>query len=336
MRDTMAEDYDAPTELTLIQQQRVTRLTDVIVYAADWGENGAAGWVYCPSGSPQGVNPAGHRWCRQQELHFNLNSRYGIFFGDDASRDHVTCHELGHTIGLRHWGNPPQTDGPEVGETCMNSNTPDGPTHLHQIDIDHINAYSYRHARPPRHLLLEDGPDGPRRRDRLTPWVGRLEATEIEAPTSLTDLVDTSDAVVSGRVIAVVPGREFGSPGRRLTYAAATVRVAEVLAGRLPTGSSTELTLEIPLFDGPASIDELPVWGEAILFLRSKATSARAAGMSVERQRSEAAFYRLVNFSSLVADDDGIARTDPESPILAPLDGLTLASARDRVRAVAP
>lgn len=53
--------------------------------------------VYCPRDAPQGINTSGDRWCRQQELHLNLNARYAVFFADDPSRDHVTCHELGAT-----------------------------------------------------------------------------------------------------------------------------------------------------------------------------------------------------------------------------------------------
>src|SRR5918999_662228 len=144
LRQAMAEAYDAPTNLTMVEESSLTDETDAIAFSDDYGENGAAGWVYCPLDAPQGVNPTGDRWCRQQEIHFNINPRYGAFFADDGSLDHVTCHELGHTLGLRHWGNPPQTDGPEVGATCMNANTPDGPTTLHPFDIDHINTYAYR------------------------------------------------------------------------------------------------------------------------------------------------------------------------------------------------
>jgi hypothetical protein len=139
VRRSVREDYD-PTNLEVRVQSRITAQTDVIVYAADHGDNGAAGWVYCPADAAQGTNANGDRWCQRQELHFNTNARYAAFFGDRASRDYMACHELGHTIGLHHWGNPPISDGPTAA-TCMNPDVPDGPTDLHRFDIQDINRY---------------------------------------------------------------------------------------------------------------------------------------------------------------------------------------------------
>ncbi|HEX6140895.1 MAG TPA: hypothetical protein VF013_10630 [Candidatus Limnocylindria bacterium] len=131
--------YDG-TYLVVVEQPRITDATDAIAYASDAGQNGAAGWVYCPPDAPQGLNGFGHRWCRHQEIHFNLNSRYHAFFADGASRLSLACHEMGHTIGLRHWGNPPRSMGP-AARTCMQPDVPDGPTDLDRRDRDHIDAY---------------------------------------------------------------------------------------------------------------------------------------------------------------------------------------------------
>jgi hypothetical protein len=143
IRRTMALDYE-PTHLRMRVQARITPLTDVVAYAADYGENGAAGWVFCPAEAPHGTNAQGDRWCQRQELHFNLNSRYASYFADRASRDYMACHELGHTLGLWHWGNPPQTQGPAAA-TCMAPDKPDGPVNLHPYDRRRIDQY---YARP--------------------------------------------------------------------------------------------------------------------------------------------------------------------------------------------
>ena len=333
LRDTMAEDYGA-TQLIVAEQAAVTEMTDVVAFSGDYGENGAAGWVYCPTEAKQGANPSGDRWCRGQEMHFNVNPRYSVFFADDASRDHVTCHELGHTIGLRHWGNPPQTSGPDVGATCMNANTPDGPTGLHQFDIDHINAYRYQREAVPPHWrnspMISGAP-------RLEAWSGSLFATEVEPQAAtLAEMTRAADAVVRGRIVDVVPGRVFGDNDRPLHYASATVVVDELLAGALPEAHRSRLTLEIPLFDGPESIGELPAWGEAIFFLRNKGESARAAGLDRDVQAGEGRFYRLLTFTSLVVNADGTALTDGGAGPLAELGGLGFRDALVRVRAAAP
>lgn len=60
LRRAMSDVY-GPTNLVMIEQDQVSGSTDVIVYAADNGQNGAAGWTYCPSDAPQGMNEHGHR-----------------------------------------------------------------------------------------------------------------------------------------------------------------------------------------------------------------------------------------------------------------------------------
>ena len=311
LRDSMAEDYDEPTDLRMIEQDEVTILTDVVAFSADYGDNGAAGWVYCPPDAPRGINRSGDRWCKQQELHLNLNPRYAVFFDDDPSRDHVVCHELGHTIGLLHWGNPPESEGPTAA-TCMNSNTPNGPTSLHQIDIDHINAYDYSTAparRPGQRRIASVSPPSA---DVAASGGSPVAATGLEAPRSLSDLVEMSDAVVLGHIGAVEEGRAFGSSSFRLHYASVTVEVGERVAGALPVEDSGTLILEVPLWDGPSSLARLRdamLGTDRVLFLRSKAATAVAAGLPAA---TDAGRYRLVTFGSEIVDVAGAALVPPD------------------------
>jgi hypothetical protein len=151
VRRTMHRDY-GPTHLVMIEQSRITRKTDVIVRAANYGQNGAAGWVWCPPSSPQGRNEHGDRWCRRQRVYFNLNPTYRAFFTGRGSLDYIACHELGHTIGLHHWGNPPITDGP-ARATCMQADVPNGPTDLHRWDKEDIDMYYPRPSATARQVV---------------------------------------------------------------------------------------------------------------------------------------------------------------------------------------
>jgi len=334
LRDSLAEDYD-PTALVASVATELTRATDVIAFSQDYGDVGAAAWVYCPPDAPQGTNAEGDRWCRMQELHFNLNSRLAVYFEDDGSRDHVACHELGHTIGLRHWGNPPDSAEPAAA-TCMNADTPNGPTVLHQIDVDHIEAYHYVAPPPSFRIRLLSAPI--LRDSAGSMGDAPIEALEVERFTSLAAMVAGSDVVVRGTVVSVEPGRVFGDADRSpLHYAAVTIRSNEIVAGSLAPPGASEVILEIPLFDGPGAIDRLGATlpgGEGIFFLHSKETSAHAAGMSLAEQRAEAGYHRLVVFGGMVGNDRGIAAAgNDELDVLSALDGIPFADALDRVRA---
>ena len=311
LRDTMIEDYE-PTKLTMVLEESLSPQTDVIAFSQDYGNLGAAGWVYCPAEAPQGINRQGHRWCQQQELHFNLNPTMAAFFADDASRDHVACHELGHSLGLRHWGNPPQSVGPPAA-TCMNANTPDGPTNLHQVDWDHIERYRYTIHPPSRSQRPVDRVSDPTE-TRTSAWeeIAAVELLELESYESLIDMSAAADAVVRGRITSVTAGRSFGAAGARpLHYAAATISLDEVVAGTLPARHLGTLMLEIPLFGGPDTLEALAnslPREESLFFLRGKGPADGDA-------------YRLVNVRGVIVSNGGVADVVPGAEFLEPVAG---------------
>jgi hypothetical protein len=76
---------------------------DVVVKMFDYGDTGYAGATLCPIGSGKsGTNP--RVVCRPQELRYNTDSSVAYLFDTSFERQYVACHELGHTMGLRHSG----------------------------------------------------------------------------------------------------------------------------------------------------------------------------------------------------------------------------------------
>lgn len=126
--NTMNDDY-SPTDLNVISTTSWS-IADVLVYDADYGQNGAAGWVDCPTTAPQGIQADGDRWCKGQTLKYNLDAAYAPFWEDPGSRAYLACHEMGHTVGLRHW----------TGNTCMYPDAANGPTILDTVDRQHISS----------------------------------------------------------------------------------------------------------------------------------------------------------------------------------------------------
>ncbi len=192
----------------------------------------------------------------------------------------------------------------------MNSNTPNGPTTLHQIDRDHINAYAYETVGASQAAAIHAAVAG---HD-----IGRAGQRDRAGRDARSQMTAAADAVVLGRVTAVSPGRSFGgASGHPLHYASVTVLPLTLLAGRAPT---TPLTLEVPLFDGPGTIEELEsaIGMEAIFLLRAK---------------TDGPYWRLTNFGAVLVNEDGVARATAGPPAIEALDGLDFSDAIRRVRA---
>jgi len=93
-------------------------LWDVHLWDSNQGLNGIIAYTRCATGAQYGGSESnGTRWCAPQVIVWN--TAYNNLLTTGNKRQYVACHELGHTLGLRHWlpGEP--------NATCMRPATVD-------------------------------------------------------------------------------------------------------------------------------------------------------------------------------------------------------------------
>lgn len=99
-------------------------IVDVVVKDVDYEDNGWWGWTKCSTDpdTVYGGSPDDHtRWCRPQVLFYNIFHNTPSEFGTEYRRKWLACHEVGHTLGLRHR---------DSATTCMEEWDGDGPNTL--------------------------------------------------------------------------------------------------------------------------------------------------------------------------------------------------------------
>ena len=90
--------YDGATDLTTRRYTSSPTL-DVLVTDSNYGFNNILGWVEClPGSATSGSHP--YRRCDKQKL--RLNGSYASLITTWQARRSLSCHEIGHTVGLRH------------------------------------------------------------------------------------------------------------------------------------------------------------------------------------------------------------------------------------------
>jgi len=93
--------YDPVTD---VDTTEVSSASGVDLIVRDWTYNNvdAWAWVQCDAVATYGGTDP-HRWCRPQVLRYDLSdtTRYDEVF----ERRYMACHEMGHSLGLRHSSN---------------------------------------------------------------------------------------------------------------------------------------------------------------------------------------------------------------------------------------
>jgi len=135
-RDALQNVYGNGTQLST-QVNPDGGSADVKVFEDTYGLNGAYAWVNCPPGATvSGAHPM--RRCFNQVLKYNGSYAFDAMYATPAKRKYLACHELGHSVGLRHAHNG---NHPAAVSSCMIPPALGNlPQSIHGHDADLVNA----------------------------------------------------------------------------------------------------------------------------------------------------------------------------------------------------
>jgi hypothetical protein len=110
---------------------------DVVVKWADFPDSTPWGYTTCAPNATNGAS-GWNKWCKRQQIWFDASDPYPCF-SSGSCRAWVSCHEMGHNLGLQHPGT-----GSSGRSTCMKQNQIPGPGYLDNHDREHL-IDCYRH-----------------------------------------------------------------------------------------------------------------------------------------------------------------------------------------------
>jgi hypothetical protein len=105
---------DISTAVTISYVAFDTLVMDVVVSDGSYGMTGDWGWARCfnnPNLTYGGLESNHTRWCKPQELVFNLSYKQSKYPTLEKTKA-IACHEMGHTLGLRHYTTDCMKDPP--------------------------------------------------------------------------------------------------------------------------------------------------------------------------------------------------------------------------------